>query len=154
AKMLMQRALDDLGPDDAFRMVRFDSGTSELSNGALDATAENIERGRRFVDQMSASGGTEMEAGLKAAFAPSVEYGRMRMVVMLTDGYIGSDRTAIQLVSDIIGESRIFTVGVGSSPNRYLLDELATMGRGAAHYIDYDEAPDEIVKVVYERMRR
>ena len=56
-------------------------------------------------------------------------------MVFLTDGYIGNE---VQIFSEVhrrLGEARIFSFGVGSSPNGYLLDGLARIGKGAVAYL-------------------
>lgn len=49
---------------------------------------------------------------------------------MLTDGYVGDEKHIFETVRDHLGSARLFSLGVGSSPNRYLLEGLAEMGRG------------------------
>ena len=38
-----------------------------------------------------------------------------------------------------LGDARIFSFGVGSSTNRYLLDHMAMLGRGAVAYLGLNE---------------
>src|SRR5262249_6603191 len=47
---------------------------------------------------------------------------------------------------------RIFSFGVGSSPNRYLLDHLAKMGRGAAGYLGIADDPEAVMRPFIERI--
>jgi Ca-activated chloride channel family protein len=56
---------------------------------------------------------------------------RMRMVVMLTDGYIGNEAAIIGDVGTR-GNDRIrfWCIGIGSSPNRFLVDGVAAAGGG------------------------
>jgi len=61
------------------------------------------------------------------------------IVLFVTDGLpsVGEqapDRIAEQAAGRI-GRNRIFTVGIGPAVNTYLLDGLATRGRGAAEYV-------------------
>jgi Ca-activated chloride channel family protein len=51
-----------------------------------------------------------------------------------------------------IGESRIFSFGVGESVNRYLLEEMATEGRGAAAFLALDASPDEVIDRYFDRI--
>ena len=47
---------------------------------------------------------------------------RLRIVVFVTDGFIGNEEEVLALVSRRAGESRLFSFGIGSAVNRYLLD--------------------------------
>ena len=56
---------------------------------------------------------------------------RTRYVVFLTDGYIGNDQAVVQAVYDNARASRVYSLGIGNSVNRFLLEEMARAGRGA-----------------------
>ncbi|MHC4436132.1 MAG: hypothetical protein ACYS3S_02145, partial [Planctomycetota bacterium] len=47
---------------------------------------------------------------------------------------------------------RIFSFGVGSSVNRYLLDRMAKLGKGAVAYIGPDDSAGQIVDEFYNRI--
>ena len=64
--------------------------------------------------------------------------------MFLTDGYIGNEPEVLKLIHRKIGNARIYAFGVGSSVNRFLLSEMARVGRGFARYIDPTENPDEV----------
>ncbi|MFB0552597.1 MAG: hypothetical protein ACETWQ_04695, partial [Phycisphaerae bacterium] len=51
-----------------------------------------------------------------------------------------------------LGASRIFSFGVGSSVNRYLLDRMAKLGKGAVAYIGLDDSAGGVVDLFYERI--
>src|SRR5690606_28565092 len=57
-------------------------------------------------------------------------------------------------VHQMIGASRIFSLGVGNSVNRYLLERLASEGRGAVAYLGLDDSADEIMSYFFERISR
>jgi hypothetical protein len=82
----------------------------------------------------------------QAGFAERTLTPPMRIVTFLTDGYVGNDRGIIQAVRDNARSTRVFALGVGNSVNRYLLDELAREGRGAADYVLLADGADEIVE--------
>jgi Ca-activated chloride channel family protein len=52
-------------------------------------------------------------------------------------------------VQRTIGDARIFSFGVGSSVNRYLLDGLATEARHVA-YLGLDDSAAEVAKYYFE----
>ncbi|EDM79808.1 von Willebrand factor, type A [Plesiocystis pacifica SIR-1] len=152
AKGLMRKALKDIRPDDTFTVLRFSESASGLSNKLLPATQDNIEAGVDYVDAMQGMGGTQMTEGIKAALRVPHDPDRLRVVMFLTDGYIGNEQAIFELIDDNIGDARLFSLGVGGAPNRYLLDGMASVGRGAVTYAGYDEPADPVIERFYERV--
>ena len=93
-----------------------------------------------------------MIEGIKAALDFPHDPQRFRLVSFMTDGYIGNESQILAEVHNRLGESRIFSFGVGSSVNRYLLDRMAKLGKGAVAYIGLDESAGEIIDLFYERI--
>jgi len=79
---------------------------------------------------------------------------RFRIVSFMTDGYIGNEAQILGEVHKRLGASRIFSFGVGSSPNRYLLERMALIGRGAVAYVGLDgDSGVHAVDQFYDRIR-
>lgn len=148
SKRFMRRALPQLRPTDSFRIIRFSEAASEWGERPLPATPENVQSALAYVDRLYGSGGTEMTSGIRTALAPPVPEGALRLVVFLTDGYIGNDVEVVRLVESRRGDARFFSFGVGNGVNRYLLEEMARVGRGAARIVlpneDAEAAADEL----------
>jgi len=151
-KQLVRKALAGLREDDTFRLIRFAGHSSVLDPDALPPTAANLERAQSWLDNLRGGGGTEMLAGVRAALEAAKDPYRLRMVMFLTDGYIGNEEEILRRVGEALGDARIFAFGVGSSVNRFLLDRLAEAGRGVAEYLRPGEAPDDLVDRFYERI--
>ncbi|MCB9761784.1 MAG: VWA domain-containing protein [Alphaproteobacteria bacterium] len=144
SKRFMLRALDTLGEQDSFRIIRFSDDASALSDEPLPATGGNIVRGKEYVRELSGNGGTQMTRGITAALSTPPRAGVMRTVVFLTDGYIGNEGDIIALVEKLDSDARLFALGIGGSVNRYLLTELARVGRGTARVVtEMDKAEAE-----------
>lgn len=152
AKALMRKALADMRPDDTFTVLRFSESASGLSDDLLPATADNIQTGLDYVDAMAGMGGTHMLAGIEAALDLPHDDDRLRVVMFLTDGYIGNEEDIFALIERDIGDARLFSLGVGTSPNRYLLDGMANVGRGAVAYAGVDDDIAPTVDRFYERV--
>lgn len=152
ARETVRNAVQSLNPDDTFQIMRFSETASALSSRPLSNTKRNRSRGVQYIDDMSGMGGTNMIEGIKAALGAPSTKGRMPIVMFLTDGYIGNEKSIFEAVSQTIGDSRIFSVGVGNSPNRHLLNGLATNGRGSAYYVGIGEKPEEAVDTFYEKI--
>ncbi len=147
AKAALAQALGALGPQDRFRLIAFSSGVTEFRPGLTQATRANLTDAQQFVDRLSASGGTNIEGALDVALMAGVAAGRMPLVVFMTDGLPSVGQTQPDQIASAaggrIGQARIFTVGVGTDVNTYLLDRLAREGRGTATYV----APNADVEV-------
>ncbi|MHC4115832.1 MAG: hypothetical protein ACYSSL_11040, partial [Planctomycetota bacterium] len=59
-----------------------------------------------------------MIEGIKAALDFAHDPARFRLVTFMTDGYIGNEVEILAAIHERIGDSRIFSFGVGSSVNR------------------------------------
>ena len=62
-------------------------------------------------------------------------------VAFLTDGYVGNEDQILKTVSEQLGASRLFAFGIGSAVNRYLLEEMALIGRGAVQVVTPSDDP-------------
>ena len=136
SKEFMRRALKTLRPSDTFRIIRFNNTASELAKVPVPATPANIATGTAFVNGLSAGGGTEIPNAIQRAFAPRPAEGSLRIVVFLSDGYIGNEQDVLDLIARDRGNARIYAFGVGTGINRYLLTEMARAGRGFARIVD------------------
>jgi Ca-activated chloride channel family protein len=152
AKQAIIRALKKLQPDDTFQVIRFSNSASQFGPNPVPATKDNIRQAIQYVNDLHGSGGTMMIEGIKAALDFAHDPKRFRLVSFMTDGYIGNEAQILAAVHERLGASRIFSFGVGTSVNRYLLDRMAKLGKGAVAYIGLDDSAAEIVDLFYERI--
>ncbi len=153
-KRTMRRCLERLRPSDTFQVIRFSDSASPMSHRPLAATPANVRKGLAYVDQLEANGGTMMDRGIRASLEDPIEPGHRRIVTFMTDGYIGNEANILRLVHDHVGEARIFSFGIGSSTNRYLLERMADIGRGVAAYIPLDTDARNEIDALYARIER
>ncbi|MES2438130.1 MAG: VIT and VWA domain-containing protein [Verrucomicrobiota bacterium] len=130
AKELLRKLVTGLRPDDTFNVVRFASDSGALSEEPLAANAENLKLAKEFIDQQTPSGGTELCAALKQALALPGGENRSRSILLITDGYVSTEREAAGLVRENIGNANLFTFGIGTAVNRELLESVARAGGG------------------------
>ena len=151
AKQAITRALKKLQPNDTFQIIRFSNNASKLGPNPVPATPKNIRKGLAYVESLRGSGGTMMIEGIKAALDFAHDPKRFRLVSFMTDGYIGNESEILAAIHQRLGASRIFSFGVGSSVNRYLLDRMAKLGKGAVAYIGMDDSAGQVVDEFYDR---
>jgi len=152
SKQAVTRALRKLQPNDTFQVIRFSNNASQFGPDPVPATPDNIRKAIRYVENLHGSGGTMMIEGIKAALDFKHDPHRFRLVSFMTDGYIGNEVEILAAIHQRLGASRIFSFGVGSSVNRYLLDRMAKLGKGAVAYIGLDDSAGEVVDLFYERI--
>jgi Ca-activated chloride channel family protein len=150
ARAAVTHALQKLTPRDTFQIIDFSNTASQLGPAPINATPENLRNGLAYLASLNGSGGTKMIEGLKAALDFPHDEGRYRVVSFMTDGYIGNDHDILQAVAQKTGDSRIFSFGVGQSPNRYLMDRMALLGRGAVAYLSLNDDPVQIMEQFHE----
>lgn len=153
SKAFMREALKNLRPSDSFRIIRFSDAATQFSTEPLPASPLNIVRAIRYTNALNGSGGTEMTSGIRQALDVPVPAGTLRLVVFLTDGYIGNDAEVLELIDERIGNARLFAFGVGASVNRYLLSQMGRTGRGFTRYMDPTERVDEVAKELAARIQ-
>lgn len=142
-------------PSDTFQIITFSNQAYKLFDSAVPATPANVARARTFTQQLQGTGGTEMLEGIKAVLNAPVDPKRVRIVVMLTDGYIGNEEEIIAEVGRRAGDAiRFWTIGIGSSPNRLLIDGVAKQGGGMSGVLDLNTNPKPLVTEVVQRIHR
>lgn len=152
-KEAMRKAIAGMNPSDSFQIIRFDQKASQFSPLPLPNTPENIRAGLSYINNFQGAGGTEMLEGIKAALDYPEDPKRRRIVFFMTDGYIGNDDEIVREAEKRLRGARLFSFGVGSSVNRYLLDRLAQVGRGFTQYVRHDEDSTKAVELFYKRIR-
>ncbi len=134
ARSALLMALDRLSERDRFNIIRFNNTTDSLFPQSQKADQQGLALARRFIEGLDASGGTEMLPALEMALLSEEQQG-LRQIVFLTDGSVGNERQLFQLIRKKLGDSRLFTIGIGSAPNSYFMRKAAEFGRGTFTYI-------------------
>jgi Ca-activated chloride channel family protein len=72
----------------------------------------------------------EAPAGYRSPGARSV-----KQVIFLTDGAVGNEAELFAFIASHLGETRLFTVGIGAAPNAWFMQRAAEEGRGTYTFI-------------------
>lgn len=151
-KELINMALANLYEKDTFNLITFSGDTHILFEKPVPATPENVKRAQQFLNSNRGGGGTEMMKAIRASLDPSDSQQHLRIVVFVTDGYVGND---FQIISEVQKHrnARVFSFGIGNSVNRFLLDKMAEQGRGEVSYITLSDDGSSAAKRLHERIR-
>jgi len=146
AKEALEYGVSRLQPGDRFNIITFNDIVDKLFSYPMAGSNEYIRKALHFIEGLEATGGTEIEPALYEALDGGTTLNRMRQIVFLTDGSVGNEQQLFQTVRERLGDSRLFTVGIGSAPNSYFMRNIAERGKGTFTYIGD-------VKEVNERMQ-
>lgn len=155
AKQSILYALAGLRAQDKFNIYEFNHNVNRLSQQSLAGTSSNIGRAHQFVKGLQANGGTEIGKALSAAL--QVEQAQavsdishfLRQVIFITDGAVSNEHGIFQQIEAELGQSRLFTVGIGAAPNSYFMERAALFGRGTFTYIgNTSEVNQKITKLM------
>jgi Ca-activated chloride channel homolog len=130
AKILMRQLLAGLRPVDRFNLILFSGAAQVLAPQSVPAEAPHIQAAMTLVDHQQGGGGTELAQALATGLGLPHDEGCARTMVVVTDGYIAAEKEVFGLIADQAGRCNVFTFGIGSSVNRYLIEGLAKAGQG------------------------
>ena len=134
AKETMDLALDTLYQHDTFNVITFSGDTEILFSAPQPATPENVRAAKKFLARQNGGGGTEMMKAIIAALKPSDSQQHLRITCFMTDGQVGNDMEIIAEVRKY-KNARVFAMGFGDAPNRFLLENMAQNGGGEVDYV-------------------
>ncbi|MDX2013475.1 MAG: VIT domain-containing protein [Myxococcaceae bacterium] len=154
AKRAMDLALGQLRLDDTFMLIDFADRASSFHDSPLPATPANVQRARAYLHALPAAGGTNQLDGIRRALDRPATAGRLRLVLLMTDGFIGNEREVFAETSRLLGSARVFGFGIGGSVNHFLLSRLSETGRGFYQYVRTDEDPTAAVQRFVRRIER
>lgn len=141
ARESLTMALDQLRPQDHFNIIEFNSNYQMLFRDSVPASRHYLQKAGEYVRQLSAGGGTEILPALRAALAVSAqpiagtENRGLRQLIFITDGAIANEAQLFEEIVKTLGNSRLFTVGIGSAPNFWFMRKAAQFGRGTHMHI-------------------
>lgn len=138
-KVLLKELVQGLKPTDTFNVLLFSGSSELLATAPLPATKNNVARALALLEQQVGGGSTELLPALQRALALSPGPGRSRSFIVITDGYVSADKTAMDFVRAHLGQANAFAFGIGSSVNRYLIEGIARAGCGEPFIVTQPE---------------
>jgi Ca-activated chloride channel family protein len=141
ARRALKYCLDNLDSRDRFGLINFATTVNKYRDGLLEVSKEQIDRSKKWVDNLEATGGTAINDALAAALAMrSSNTGRTFTIVFFTDGQPTVGETNIEKITKNVlarndANTRIFTFGVGDDVNATFLDNLAEQTRAVSTYV-------------------
>ncbi|MCF7517195.1 marine proteobacterial sortase target protein [Pseudoalteromonas sp. L21] len=152
ARQALFYALSLLDENDSFNVIGFDNEVSLLSDTPMIANDFNIRRAERFIYGLQADGGTEIAKALTQVLDGKQHDGFVRQVVFLTDGSVGNETQLFKQIQSDLGDSRLFTVGIGSAPNSFFMTRAADIGRGTFTFISSTSQVQPKMQLLFDKL--
>jgi len=130
ARAALYQGLDRLTSEDRFNLIEFNSDSRVLFGQSVPADGAAFVEAMDFIDGLAANGGTNMSPALRDAMFLTPQAGLLRQIVFVTDGSVGNEADLLLQIADDLGDSRLFTVAIGSAPNTAFMRKAAAIGRG------------------------
>ena len=154
ARRAIELCLASLKPTDRFQIIRFASDAEALAARPLSPGDENRRRARRFLHESWGGGGTEFLPALKLALGGAPDPRRARVVVFMSDGYIGYEAEVLRFIRGNLGAANLFAFGIGDSVNRFLIDGMARLGQGQPYVLLSRVNARQIIQSFFETVSR
>lgn len=158
AKKALRYCVNNLNTDDHFNIIPFSTEANSLFNSLQKAEKQNIVESKRFIDNLQAIGGTNIEEAFDVAFKNYRKSSRPHFVVFLTDGKptIGetNEDKLLELITTLNkNNSRIFTFGIGDDINTHLLDKITEASKAWRTYVGENEDIEIKVSNFYDKIQ-
>lgn len=135
SKDLIRNLISGLRPVDRFNVMLFESSSAMLYEKSVAATQENIQKAMEVIDRQRGGGGTRLYPAIQKAMDFKETKGFSRTFLILTDGYVSIEKEAFNYVRNHLNEANLFSFGIGTSVNRYLIEGLAHAGMGTPYIV-------------------
>lgn len=147
-----------LDEGEAFNLILYNEGVDPFSPRPVRKSRETEREARKFLDEMTARGGTNIHDALLEALRPAPAEGTLPIVLFMTDGLATVGQTAESAIRDLARQhnphrKRIFSFGVGVDVNTPLLEKIAYENRGFTTFVLPAEDVEVKVGRVFDRLK-
>ncbi|MEN8151158.1 MAG: HEAT repeat domain-containing protein, partial [Planctomycetota bacterium] len=125
---------------DRVNVVAFGTSLEPFADGPVPVTEENRKKVEAFLAGLAAGGTTGLGDAMKLAGDVEAPAGRVRTVILLTDGHPTTGETEASRIVELARQGgkkglRFFCFGVGDDVNPPLLDGIASAGSGGSEIL-------------------
>lgn len=157
AKEALKFCINSLNNHDRFNIITFDSTIKFFKNTLVEATKSNLKSALKFVDEVEAEGGTNINDALISALKMHVYSERPKMTVFITDGEPSMGESEPKEILKNLSrantaKSRIFVFGVGEHVDTQFLNAVSQAHRGVAEYVLPNESIGFKVASFYQKV--
>ncbi|KAF5893106.1 inter-alpha-trypsin inhibitor heavy chain H3-like isoform X1, partial [Clarias magur] len=159
-RLAMLKILGDLGGDDYFGLITFDSNVDVWNNELLQATESNLQKATSFVKSIEARGGTNINQAVLngvEVIKSHPRHGSASILILLTDGDPTSGETNTGRIQENVkeaigGKFPLYCLGFGFDVNFDFLEKMALENDGVARRIYEDSDADLQLQDFYKEV--
>ena len=156
AKDALRYCINHLDKKDRFNLITFSTESKSFQTGLVNAS-EYRKDALRFIKNIEAKGGTNINEALLQALEMKYKKNRPLSIVFVTDGLPTVGETNIgKIISNVTEKNKdkikVFTFGVGYDVNTVLLDKIASASAAVADYIEPDEKIEQKISNFYDKI--
>ena len=146
--MVSKKALRNLKADDRYRVIVFDRYTKELTKGWRAVNTDNVNKTIAVLDRVKPGNNTNLYQAL-ALGTGLIEAEKTTAIILVTDGVANVGPTTYDRFRSLMKKSdfRLFTIIMGNSANKPLLEPLTKLTNGTSIAISNN---DDIVGKLFE----
>jgi len=142
---------------EAFNICIYNNTVQWFSKKPVAKTKGSQEAARKYIDGITATGGTNIHDALLEALAQKPTEGMLPIVLFLTDGLPTVGNTSEVAIRNVVIKSnpykrRVFTFGVGVDVNAPLLEKIADSSRAKAEFVLPKEDVEVKIGKVFEKL--
>jgi Ca-activated chloride channel homolog len=135
SKAIIGTMLKTMRPSDYFNILFFAGGNQVLSEKSLPVTQKNVAMAQQWLSAQNGGGGTQLLPAMKRSLELPKTKGTSRTIAIVTDGYVTVEQEVFELIKNKLGEANMFTYGIGSAVNRFLIEGMARAGQGESFVV-------------------
>ena len=133
AAQAMKICLRNLGNNDLFNLVAFESELHPFSQKSLPFNQKNLDLATRWVNRLRSMGGTEILPAVEFALKEETpEY--EKIILLFTDGQVGNENEIINYIKAHNQNLRLFSIGIDTTVNDFFINRIAEAGNGYAEF--------------------
>lgn len=135
ARETVHRMLDLANENDRISLLAFSNSNSILFETPEAASDVNVSNAHTWIDQLQATGGTMMLAGVRKALETPLTDGKKRVIALVTDGEINDVDAIYEAIKNDASNTTVFAFAIGERTNQDLIDKAADAGNGIGKHI-------------------
>ncbi len=135
ARETVHQMLNKTCPNDRISLLAFDGNQYALFPTPEFATEENVSEAHAWIDNLAASGGTEMLAGVQKALSTPIDPEKKRIIALITDGEIYDVDQMYAAIKNDSADNTVFAFAIGAQTNQELIDGAAEAGGGIGKHV-------------------
>jgi Ca-activated chloride channel family protein len=150
ARRALMAIVKKFNTGDKFSLSKFGSSVEHRSKSLWTTSEQSRLGAEKWIGELQADmGGTDMLGAIESTFA--LAHSSPCDVLLITDGQIHGIDAMIKKAKD--SKHRVFSVGIGSSPNDHLMRRLAVETNGACDFVAAGEAVEPAIVRMFNRLR-